>query len=107
MGKVADRRAGAVVSFIGTVRGEKRLKAIDYEAYDEMVVRKLEQLRKQAVEKFGLVKAEIVHRKGRLAVGEKVIMVACSAAHRKEAFKGCEWLVTEIKKIVPIWKTEV
>ena len=104
---MSDRRVGAVVSFIGTVRGEKRLKAIDYEAYDEMAARKLEQLRKQAIKKFGLIKAEIIHRKGRLAVGEKVIMVACSAPHRKEAFRGCEWLVMEIKKIVPIWKTEV
>jgi len=102
-----DSEAGAVVSFIGIVRREHDLKAIDYEAYDEMAGSKLEELRLQAIKRFKLTDAIMVHRKGRLKVGEKVVIVACSAPHRKEAFKACEWLISEVKKIVPIWKREV
>jgi molybdopterin synthase catalytic subunit len=104
---VMDSKAGAVVSFIGSVRRERGLKAIDYEAYDEMARIKLEELRAQAIKKFKLTDAVVVHRKGRLKVGEKVVIVACSAPHRKEAFKACEWLISEVKKVVPIWKREV
>ena len=100
-------KAGAVVSFIGIVRKERGLRAIDYEAYDEMADSKLDGLREQAIIKFKLTKAVVVHRKGRLKVGEKVVIVACSAPHRKEAFKACEWLISEVKKVVPIWKKEV
>jgi len=107
LGEVADSKAGAIVSFIGTVRKESGLKAIDYEAYDEMADRKLEELRVQAVKRFRLTKAIVIHREGRLKAGEKVVIVACSAPHRKEAFKACEWLISEVKKVVPIWKKEV
>jgi molybdopterin synthase catalytic subunit len=104
---VMNSKAGAVVSFIGIVRRERDLRAIDYEAYDEMAGSKLEELRVQAIKKYKLTGAVVVHRKGRLKVGEKVVIVACSAPHRKEAFKACEWLISEVKKVVPIWKKEV
>jgi len=104
---VTNPHAGATVIFVGTVRKDRKLKALDYEAYDEMAVRELNQLKRQAAKKFKLTEVAVVHRKGRLAVGDKVIIVACSAPHRQEAFKACEWLVSEIKKIVPIWKKEI
>ena len=107
LSNVADDRAGAVVLFVGMVRTEKGLKALDYQAYDEMAAEKLEQLRSTALEKFKLKKATILHRKGRLTVGQKVVIVACSAPHRKEAFQACEWLISKIKKVVPIWKKEI
>ncbi len=103
---VRTPRAGAVVSFIGTVRKEGQLRALAYESYDEMAVKKLEELRRKAIKRFGLIEASIVHRKGRLKIGEKVVIVAASAPHRKEAFEGCEWLIAELKKVVPIWKKE-
>lgn len=104
---VADAHAGAIVFFIGTVRKEVGLIALEYEAYDRMVVERLEMLRERAIDKFGLIKVSIVHRKGRLKVGERVVIVACSAPHREEAFKGCEWLIRELKKVAPIWKKEI
>ena len=104
---VANPEAGAVVVFIGTVRKERGVKALDYEAYDEMAVDWLKTLRDKAVEKFSLTKVSIVHRKGLLKLGERVVIVAVSAPHRQEAFKGCEWLMNEIKKVIPIWKKEV
>ena len=103
---VRNPRAGAVVSFIGAIRREGRLKALDYESYDEMAIKKLEELRFKAIKKFGLIDVSIVHRKGRLKVGEKVVIVAVSAPHRTEAFEGCEWLIAELKKAIPIWKKE-
>ena len=96
-----------MVSFIGIVRRENNLRAIDYEAYDEMADSKMEELRRQAIKKFKLTNAVVVHRKGRFKIGEKVVIVACSAPHRKEAFKACEWLISEVKRVVPIWKKEV
>ncbi len=107
LSEVMDPRAGAIVVFIGTVRKEGKLKALDYDAYDEMVVEKLEKLRKEAKKTFSLTEAAAVHRKGRLAVGERVVIVACSAPHRREAFRACDWLISEIKKVVPIWKREI
>jgi len=107
MAGMIDPKAGAVVSFIGTVRDERGLRAIDYEAYDEMAREKLDELRQRAVKRFKLTRAVVIHREGRLKVGEKVVIVACSAPHRKEAFKACEWLIAEVKKVVPIWKREV
>lgn len=103
---VRDPKAGAVVTFIGSVRREAGLKALGYETYKDMAMRKLEGLRRQAVRDFGLLKVSIVHRTGRLKPGERVVIVAVSAPHRKEAFEGCDWLITELKKVVPIWKKE-
>jgi molybdopterin synthase catalytic subunit len=103
---IMDSKAGAVVSFIGVVRRERGLRAIDYEAYDEMAGSKLEELRVQAIKKYKLTDAVVVHRKGRVEVGGKVVIVACSAPHRKEAFKACEWLISGVKRVVPIWKRE-
>ena len=104
---VADPKAGAVAVFIGTVRKEEGVRALDYEAFDEMAVNQLENLRDKAVKKFGLAKVSIIHRKSRLRPGERVVIIAVSAPHRQEAFKGCEWLINELKKVVPIWKREV
>lgn len=104
---VSDLKAGATVSFIGSVRCEDELKALQYETYDEMAIKVLKQIREAAIEKFGLIKAEIVHRKGQIKIGEKVVIIACSAPHREEAFRACEWIISEIKKSVPIWKKEI
>ncbi len=104
---VRDQRAGAVVAFVGTVRSEEGVEALHYEAYDGMAASTLEKLRDEAIRNFGLAKASIVHRKGEIGVGERVVIVTCSAPHRKEAFKAVDWLVSELKKKVPIWKRVV
>ncbi len=103
---VEDVRAGAVVLFLGTVRADPGIAALDYEAYEEMAVAKMEALRAAAKAKFGITEMAVVHRTGRLALGETSVAVACSAPHRQDAFRACEWAMDELKQIVPIWKTE-
>lgn len=103
---VRDPRAGAVVLFLGTVRADPGVRALDYEAYEGMALKKLETLRAAAIEKFEVTEVAIVHRTGRLEVGETAVAVACSAPHRQEAFAACAWAMEELKQIVPIWKTE-
>lgn len=103
---VRDVRAGAVVTFLGTVRADPGVKALDYEAYEEMALKKMESLRAAAREKFQITEMAVFHRTGRLPLGETSVVIACSAPHRKEAFAACAWAIEELKKIVPIWKAE-
>ena len=103
---VRDARAGALVLFLGTVRADPGVRALDYEAYEGMEVKKMEAVRAAAKEQFGLTEMAVVHRTGRLPLGETSVAIACSAPHRQEAFRACEWAMEELKKIVPIWKTE-
>ncbi len=98
--------AGAVVLFLGTVRADPGVKALDYEAYEGMAVAKMGTLRSAARERFGVTEMAIAHRTGRLPVGEVSVAVACSAPHRQAAFEACAWAMDELKKIVPVWKTE-
>ena len=103
---VRDPAAGAVVLFLGTVRADPGVKALDYEAYEGMAVKKLEALRSAAKETFGVTEVAIAHRTGRLPIGETSVAVACSAPHRQEAFRACEWVMEELKQVVPVWKAE-
>ena len=98
--------AGAIVLFLGTVRADPGVEALEYEAYESMAVKKFEQLRSAAKETREVTEMAIVHRTGRLPVGETSVAIACSSPHRQAAFDACAWAMEEVKKIVPIWKTE-
>lgn len=101
--------AGAVVTFAGTVRGrtgERETVALEYDAYRPMAEAELERLRAEAVERWRLTGCAIVHRTGRLEVGEVSLVVAVSAPHRRPAFEAAAWLIDAIKQSVPIWKCE-
>lgn len=98
---------GAVVDFIGVVRSEENLRAIEIEAYDEMAREKLEGLEAGARKEFDIKDVVIVHRTGVLKPGDNIVLIAVSSAHRKDAFLACEWLIDELKKIVPIWKKDL
>jgi MoaE-MoaD fusion protein len=105
----AQAGAGAVCTFVGVVRGENlgdKVEGIDYEVYAEMAEEKLAQLAAAAKAKFALVDCSIVHRHGTLNVGEPICAVVASSAHRKASFEACEWIMEELKKVVPIWKRE-
>ena len=67
----------------------------------------LEQIRLEAIERFGLTSVQIAHRTGRLAVGESIVAIVCTAAHRAEAFDGCRYIIDELKKRASIWKKEI
>jgi molybdopterin synthase catalytic subunit len=100
---------GAVVIFDGIVRdnthGRKTLH-LDYEAYEEMALRQMEGLAIEAREKFGVRHVMIVHRLGRLMVGETSVLIVVASAHRGQAFEACRWVIDTLKKKVPIWKKE-
>lgn len=98
--------AGATVLFLGTVREDPGVKALDYEVYEPMALKTMGAIAEAAKRKFGVHEVSIVHRLGRIPVGRPSVAIAVSAPHRGEAFAACEWAMAEVKKIVPIWKTE-
>lgn len=101
--------AGAVVLFVGTVRDMsdgRPTRALEYECYHEMAQRTLTDLEREARSRWPLVGCTVVHRLGQVAVGEVAVAIAVSAAHRQPAFEAGQWLIDQIKQIVPIWKCE-
>ena len=100
---------GAVCVFDGIVRdntrGRKTLH-LDYEAYREMALEQMRRLAGEAVERFGVRDVAMVHRLGRLMVGETSVLIVVASAHRAAAFEACRWLIDTLKKTVPIWKKE-
>ena len=100
---------GAVVVFDGIVRDNtrgRRTLYLDYEAYEEMAERQIAELAGQAVERFGVRGVTLVHRLGRLEIGETSVLIVVASAHRGAAFEACRWLIDTLKKTVPIWKKE-
>ncbi len=98
--------AGAIVVFLGSVRADAGVRALDYEVYLPMAEKALAALVEGAKSKFEALEMSIVHRVGRVPVGEDSVVIACSAAHRGSAFAACSWAMEEVKRVVPIWKTE-
>jgi molybdopterin synthase catalytic subunit len=100
---------GAVCVFDGIVRDNTRGRQtlhLDYEAYEQMALQQLHLLRSEAIEHFGVRDVAIVHRLGRLTVGETSVFIAVASAHRGAAFDACRWVIDTLKKTVPIWKKE-
>jgi molybdopterin synthase catalytic subunit len=107
--RVRSPQAGAVVLFLGTVReltGGRRTTALDYDAYPEMACAQMDRLEQQARARWPVIGLEIVHRLGRLELGEVSVAIAVSCPHRREAFEAGQWLIEELKRVVPIWKRE-
>ena len=107
---VQDDRAGAINTFIGTVRNRNEgrdVVALDYEAYDAMAVRQLQHVVAQARERWPmLARVAVVHRKGALTIGDVAVVVAVATPHRGESFAACEFIIDTLKQVVPIWKKE-
>jgi MoaE-MoaD fusion protein len=100
---------GAVVVFDGIVRNNTRGRAtlyLDYEAYEEMALKQMKQLGAEARERFRVRQVTMVHRLGRLEVGETSVLIVVASAHRAQAFEACRWLIDTLKQTVPIWKKE-
>ena len=114
VGVVARRvvlpECGATVTLDGYARewtrGRRTLHLV-YEAYVPMALRELERLGREAHERFEIAHIGIVHRTGKLEIGETSVVIAVSAPHRRAAFEACEWAIKELKRTVPIWKKEV
>jgi molybdopterin synthase catalytic subunit len=100
---------GAVCVFDGIVRDNtrgRRTLHLDYESYREMALEQMKKLAADAVERFGVRDVALVHRLGRLMVGETSVLIVVASAHRGAAFDACRWLIDTLKKTVPIWKKE-
>jgi molybdopterin synthase catalytic subunit len=100
---------GAAVVFEGIVRNHtrgRRTLYLDYEAYEEMALKQMEELAARALAEFKIRDVAIVHRLGRLEIGETSVLIAVASAHRAAAFEACRWLIDTLKRTVPIWKKE-
>ena len=100
---------GAVVTFLGTVRdltGSKETIALDYEAYGGMAEKKMEEIEQDTRSRWLVGEMVMVHRIGRLEVGEVSVAVALSCPHRAQAFEACRHAIDRLKELVPIWKKE-
>src|SRR6185312_14726787 len=110
---IADRlksgEDGAVSVFDGIVRNHTRSRRtlfLVYEAYEEMALKQMEELATEAKQRFAVREVAIVHRLGKLEIGETSVLIAVAAAHRAAAMDACRWLIDTLKKTVPIWKKE-
>lgn len=106
--EVKDEEAGAIVTFLGTVRRHslgREVQHLEYEAYPEMAEAKLREIGREIEERWE-VKVAIVQRVGHLEVGEASVAIAVSAPHRKEAFEAARYAIDRLKEVVPIWKKE-
>jgi len=100
---------GAVVVFDGIVRNNTRGRQtlyLDYEAYEEMALKQMQALRQQAMEQYKVREINIIHRLGRIEIGETSVLIVVASAHRGAAFDACRWVIDTLKKTVPIWKKE-
>jgi molybdopterin converting factor subunit 1 len=114
VGKIARRvvlpECGASVTLDGYARewtAGRRTSYLVYEAYEPMALSEMRRLADEAHKRFQISHVGIVHRTGRLEIGETSVVITVSAPHRKAAFEACEWLIRELKRTVPIWKKEV
>jgi molybdopterin synthase catalytic subunit len=109
---VQEAAAGGVCVFLGTTRQERdaqgrRLLALDYEAYPEMAQRQLQDLARGARQRWPIVRLALVHRTGRVPLGEASVLIAVSTPHRGEAFEACRWLIDTLKADLAVWKKEI
>jgi MoaE-MoaD fusion protein len=108
-GRIKAGQDGAVVIFEGIVRNNSRGRRtvyLDYDAYESMALNEMQRLAQAALERFPIRDLRMVHRLGRLAIGETSVLIVVAAAHRAAAFDACRWLIDALKKTVPIWKKE-
>ena len=102
--------AGAVVLFLGTVRSNtdgRPVRHLEYEAYPPMAEKKMAEIAQEISDKWGLDRVAMVHRVGKLEIGEVSVAVAVASPHRKDGFEACKYAMDRLKQIVPIWKREV
>lgn len=107
--KVVQRNAGAITTFIGTVRElteGKRTVYLEYEAYQSMAIKKLEQIGNEISERWPGTKTAITHRIGRLEITDIAVVIATSTPHRAESYEANRYAIERIKEMVPIWKKE-
>ena len=107
--KASSLRMGGIATFLGCARdfSEGRdVSEISFDAYDRMALPEMQKLRDEAIARFGLIDARIVHRLGVVHGGDNIVFIATGAEHRAPALEACRWIIDELKERVPIWKKE-
>ncbi|MGC2049750.1 MAG: molybdenum cofactor biosynthesis protein MoaE [Gallionella sp.] len=108
--RASSMRMGGIATFIGCARdfsGGRSVSKIGFDAYGSMAEAEMKKLHAEAIVKFNLLDARIVHRVGVLNAGEQIVFIAAGAEHRASALQACHWLIDELKQRVPIWKKEI
>ncbi|MEM6772798.1 MAG: molybdenum cofactor biosynthesis protein MoaE [Bacteroidota bacterium] len=106
---VQDPTCGGICLFVGTIRNHNKgqtVTRLEFSSYDPMALREMDKIGEEAKQLHDLQHVAIHHRKGDMAIGDIAVIIAVSSAHRKAAFRGCEWIIDQLKERVPIWKKE-
>jgi len=104
-----SKRIGGIATFLGCARDfseGRNVFSIEFEQYAGMAEKALLALRDEALVRFDIIEARIIHRVTTVHAGDQIVLIVVGAEHRKAAFEACEWLIDELKKRVPIWKKE-
>ncbi|MBP7204523.1 MAG: molybdenum cofactor biosynthesis protein MoaE [Propionivibrio sp.] len=107
--KASSLRMGGIATFLGCARDfseGREVSEISFDAYDRMALPEMRKLREEAIARFGLIDARIVHRLGVVRGGDNIVFIATGAEHRAPALEACRWIIDELKERVPIWKKE-
>ena len=107
--KASSQRMGGIATFLGCARDfseGREVSEISFDAYDRMALPEMRKLRDEAIARFGLIDARIVHRLGIVRGGDNIVFIATGAEHRAPALEACRWIIDELKERVPIWKKE-
>ena len=107
--KATSQRMGGIATFLGCARDfseGREVSEISFDAYDRMALPEMRKLRDEAIARFGLIDARIVHRLGVVRGGDNIVFIATGAEHRAPALEACRWIIDELKERVPIWKRE-
>src|ERR1035437_1156735 len=108
--QASSKRMGGIATFLGCARAfseGREVLEISFDAYGSMALSELNRLRSDAIAKFGLLDARIVHRIGVVGAGEQIVFIAAGSEHRLSALEACRWMIDELKQRVPIWKKEI
>ncbi len=108
--KASSQCMGGIATFLGCARDfseGRSVSEINFDAYGSMALAEMIRLREEAIQKFDLIDARIVHRVTTVRAGDNIVFIAAGAAHRGPAFDACRWMIDELKKRVPIWKKEI
>ena len=104
-----SKRIGGISIFLGTARDRSKGRDVDsitFEHYEGMAQTKLCEIRERALKDFDIIEVSILHRHGEIGIGENIVLIVVGAEHRAEAFRACQWAISELKRITPIWKLE-
>ena len=108
--QASSKRMGGIATFLGCARDfseGREVSEISFDAYGSMALSELNKLRNDAIEKYALLDARIVHRIGTVKGGDNIVFIAAGAEHRVAALEACRWMIDELKQRVPIWKKEI